>query len=70
MISLLRGGMLGVAGLFLLLAFLLQLPQAFGLLVARRDAAALLYPPVILLRNVVGAFGYGVGFMMKALRRV
>ena len=54
----------------LLLAFLLQLPQAFGLLISRGDAAALLYPPVILLRNIVGAFGYGIGLIMKTLGRV
>lgn len=52
------------------LAIVLQTPTALKLLVERRDPAALLYPPVIVARNVVGAFGYGVGLIMKTLGRV
>jgi len=54
----------------LVLAGLLQLPRALGYALGRRDPAALLYPPVVLVRNVVGALGYAVGVLMKAAGRV
>ena len=49
---------------------LLQVPLALGLFVQRRDPAALLYPLVIVMRNVIGAFGYAVGLLMKTVGRV
>ncbi|MBL4850564.1 MAG: glycosyltransferase [Planctomycetes bacterium] len=52
------------------LALLLQTPQAIRILIERRDPAALLYPPVIVARNVVGAWGYAVGVVQKALGRI
>lgn len=51
----------------LTLAALLQVPRALRLALGRRDAAALLLPPVLVLRNVVGAAGYAVGAARKAL---
>jgi GT2 family glycosyltransferase len=60
-----------LAGPLLLgLALLLQAPPALGLLVERRDPAALLWPPVVVLRNAVGAVGYAVGAANKLLGRV
>lgn len=51
------------------LALALQAPQALRILIEHRDPAALLYPPVIVARNVVGAWGYAVGVAHKALGR-
>ena len=52
------------------LAALLQVPRALRFAIGRHDAAALLLPPVLVLRNVVGAAGYAVGAMRKALGSV
>ena len=52
------------------LALLLETPEAIRLLIERKDPAALLYPPVIVARNVVGAVGYAVGVAQKALGRI
>jgi len=46
-------------------AVLLQLPLALGILVRRRDAAAFLSPPVLILRNIVAAVGCAVGTVRK-----
>lgn len=54
----------------LALAGLLQVPRAIMVAVTRRDPAALLLPPVLVLRNVVGAAGYAVGRVRKALGQV
>lgn len=51
----------------LALAALLQVPRAVRFALERRDPAALLLPPVLVVRNVVGAVGYGVGAVRKAL---
>ena len=51
-------------------ALALQVPHALRLLRERRDPAALLYPPLIVTRNVIGAAGYAVGLAMKTLGRV
>jgi len=51
------------------LALLFQTPRALALLIERRDPAALLYPSVVVTRNVVGAVGYAVGVAAKALGR-
>lgn len=53
--------------LLLALALLLQAPRALALLASRRDPAALLWPPVAVARNLVGAAGYAVGWATKAL---
>lgn len=52
------------------LALLLQTPQALEILIRRRDPAGLLYPPVIVARNMIGAAGYAVGLVNKRLGRV
>lgn len=60
-----------VAGPLLLgVALLLQAPPALALLVSRRDPAALLWPPVVVLRNAVGALGYAVGAAHKLVGRI
>ena len=51
------------------LALLLPVPRALALLARHRDAAALLWPPVAVVRNVIGACGYAVGLLMKTLGR-
>ncbi|MGE0709762.1 MAG: glycosyltransferase family 2 protein [Planctomycetota bacterium] len=51
-------------------ALLLQVPEALRFLRERRDPAALLYPPLVVARNAIGAWGYAVGFGMKALGRI
>ena len=45
-------------------------PTALGFAFGRRDPAALFYPLVILVRNLIGAFGYAVGLFMKTIGRV
>lgn len=62
--------LIGVGPSLFGLALLLETPQAIRLLVERKDPAALLYPPVIVARNVVGAVGYAVGVAQKALGRI
>ncbi|MCA8921016.1 MAG: hypothetical protein KDD82_04360, partial [Planctomycetes bacterium] len=52
------------------LALLAQTPRALHYVVSRRDPVALLYPPVIVVRNVLGALGYAVGLGMKTVGRV
>jgi GT2 family glycosyltransferase len=52
------------------LALLLQAPRAARLLLERRDLAALVYPPVVVLRNAIGAVGYAVGALNKLVGRV
>ncbi len=54
----------------LALALLLQTPRGLGIVFARSDPAGLLYAPVIVLRNVIGAFGYAVGLVMKTLGKI
>ncbi len=49
------------------LAILLQFPAALRLLIQKRDPVAFLYPPVIVLRNVVAAGGYAVGLARKSV---
>lgn len=61
---------LGLGPAMLALAWSLQLPRALGLVARRGDVAALLYPCVVLIRNIVGAWGYAVGLGMKAFGRV
>ena len=39
-------------------------------IVARGDWAGLLHPPVVLVRNVLGAMGYAIGLLMKATGNV
>ncbi len=51
------------------LALLLEVPPALEVLARTRDPAALAYPPVLVLRNIVGAFGYFVGVLAKARGR-
>jgi glycosyltransferase involved in cell wall biosynthesis len=51
------------------LALLLQTPRAIALMIERRDPAALLYAPIVVARNVLGAVGYAVGLANKALGR-
>jgi len=62
--------LIGVGPSLFGLALLIETPQAIRLLVERKDPAALLYPPVIVARNVVGAVGYAVGVAQKALGRI
>ncbi|MEZ6188463.1 MAG: glycosyltransferase [Planctomycetota bacterium] len=52
------------------LALLAQTPRALRYAIGRKDPIALLYPPVVVTRNVIGAVGYAVGLGMKALGRV
>lgn len=54
----------------LVLALLGQAPRALHYVTSRKDPIALLYPPVIFVRNVLGALGYAVGLLMKTLGRV
>lgn len=65
----LRTGVLAAGPGLLVLALLLQLPRTIALLLRHRDPAALLWPPVALIRNVIGALGYAVGLAMKAAGR-
>lgn len=51
-------------------ALALQVPHALRILVTKRDPAALLYPPLIVSRNVIGAWGYAAGVCAKALGKV
>ena len=65
------GVALAAAGPVLLcLALALQLPRGLGIVFRRGDPAGLLYAPVIILRNAIGAFGYAVGLLMKTLGKV
>lgn len=64
-----RTGALLMGPALLLLALLLQLPRTLALLVRHRDPALLLWPPVAVVRNVIGAAGYAVGLGMKLLGR-
>lgn len=50
----------------LALAVVLQVPSALQVLARTKDPAALAYPPVLVLRNIVGAFGYFAGVLAKA----
>jgi len=51
------------------LSILLQLPATFKLLKIKRDSVLCLYPFVIVIRNIVGVFGYGIGIINKGLNR-
>jgi GT2 family glycosyltransferase len=51
-------------------ALLLQIPHAIQILREHHDLAGLLYPPLIVTRNAIGAWGYAVGMLMKACGRV
>lgn len=62
--------LIGVGPSLFGVALLLQTPEALRILVERKDPAALLYPPVIVARNVVGAWGYAIGVAQKALGRI
>ena len=53
----------------LLLSILLQFPTTFKLLKMKRDAVLYLYPFIIVIRNIVGVFGYGIGVINKGLNR-
>jgi glycosyltransferase involved in cell wall biosynthesis len=53
----------------LLLSILLQLPATFKLLKIKRDSVLYFYPFVIVIRNIVGVFGYGIGIINKGLNR-
>jgi glycosyltransferase involved in cell wall biosynthesis len=53
----------------LLLALLSELPAALEVFRTSRDPVALAYPTVLVVRNVVGAFGYAIGLFMKAIGR-
>jgi GT2 family glycosyltransferase len=53
----------------LALALLLEVPASLSLATEKRDAAALLFPPVLLVRNVVSAIGYAIGVLMKTVGR-
>jgi len=43
----------------------LQIPVTFKLLKAKKDPVLLIYPLVIILRNIVAFFGYGIGLINK-----
>lgn len=49
------------------LALLVEVPQALRVVFGRHDWAGLFHPQVIFLRNLIGATGYAVGFVRKAL---
>lgn len=51
----------------LALALLAQVPRAVRFALERRDPAALLWPPIAVARNAVGAVGYAVGVVLKAI---
>jgi len=50
-------------------ALLYQLPATFRLWGEKRDKALLLYPPIVILRNILAAIGYGAGLLKKLFRR-
>ncbi|MBI3582634.1 MAG: glycosyltransferase [Nitrospinae bacterium] len=51
------------------LSILLQFPTTFKLLKMKRDSVLYLYPFIIVIRNIVGVFGYGIGVINKGLNR-
>ena len=53
----------------LLLSIILQFPTTFKLLKMKRDSVLYLYPFIIVIRNIVGVFGYGIGVINKGLNR-
>lgn len=55
--------------LLLFLALLLQIPATLKLWKNKRDPVLYLYPFIIVLRNIVGMLGYGVGIVNKWLKR-
>jgi cellulose synthase/poly-beta-1,6-N-acetylglucosamine synthase-like glycosyltransferase len=56
------------AGMFVA-AFLLQIPTTYRLWKVKRDSALLVYPPVVIVRNILGAIGYAAGLFAKEMRR-
>lgn len=60
---------LAVGPALLALALVLELPAAAEVWGRTQDPVALAYPLVLVFRNVVGAFGYAVGLLMKSLGR-
>jgi glycosyltransferase involved in cell wall biosynthesis len=60
----------GAGPALMALALLLQSPRGLGIVFRRGDLAGLLYAPVIVLRNIIGAIGYAVGLLMKGLGKV
>jgi glycosyltransferase involved in cell wall biosynthesis len=57
----------GLGPALLAVALAVEAPQALRIALERGDWAGLLHPQVILLRNLIGAAGYGVGWVRKAL---
>jgi glycosyltransferase involved in cell wall biosynthesis len=55
--------------LLLSLAILLQIPATIRLWKDKKDPILSLYPFIIVLRNVVGMVGYGIGIINKGLKR-
>jgi glycosyltransferase involved in cell wall biosynthesis len=53
----------------LALALLLQIPGTFRLFRDKKDSVLYLYPFILILRNVVGMIGYGIGMVNKGLKR-
>ncbi|MBI3599468.1 MAG: glycosyltransferase [Nitrospinae bacterium] len=60
---------LWLPAILLSLSIILQLPSTFKLINVKRDPILCLYPFVIIIRNVVSAFGYGIGIINKGLNR-
>jgi glycosyltransferase involved in cell wall biosynthesis len=57
----------GLGPALLGLALALELPAALSVLARTKDLAALAYPPVLVLRNLIGALGYATGLVAKGL---
>ncbi|MBI3723483.1 glycosyltransferase [bacterium] len=51
------------------LALAIEVPAALAILARTHDPAALLYPPVVFVRNVVGAVGYALGLLLETRAR-
>ncbi len=56
----------GLGPALLGIALAIEAPQAMRIVFGRGDPAGLLHPPVIVLRNLVGAVGYAIGWARKA----
>ena len=53
----------------IILSILLQLPATFKLFKIKRDPILYLYPFIIVIRNIISMFGYGIGIINKGLNR-
>lgn len=56
------------AGMFAT-ALLCQLPATYRIWREKRDKSLFLYPPVLVLRNIIAAIGYGVGLLKKIFQK-